>query len=136
MKISCFTNYGPLNSKPVFQAFLNSVKNAGDTVLENTDDGNCDVAVIWSVLWQGKMAKYRNIWQTYRNKNKPVVVLEVGGIKRNTTWKIGINGINREADFANQNVDGERWKKFNIKLQPWDQTGDKIIICGQHSYSH
>tara|TARA_Y100001937_G_scaffold122580_1_gene184010 strand:- start:583 stop:1458 length:876 start_codon:yes stop_codon:yes gene_type:complete len=136
MKISCFTNYGPLNSKPVFQAFLNSVKNAGDTVLENTDDGNCDVAVIWSVLWQGKMAKYRNIWQTYRNKNKPVVVLEVGGIKRNTTWKIGINGINREADFANQNVDGERWKKFNIKLQPWDQTGDKIIICGQHSNSH
>ncbi len=136
MKISCFTNYGPLNSKPVFQAFLNSVKNVGDTVLENTDDGNCDVAVIWSVLWQGKMAKYRNIWQTYRDKNKPVVVLEVGGIKRNETWKIGINGINREADFANQNVDGERWKKFNIELQPWKQTGDKIIICGQHSNSH
>ena len=136
MKISCFTNYGPLNSKPVFQAFLNSVKNAGDTVLENTDDGNCDVAVIWSVLWQGRMVKYRNIWQTYRNKNKPVVVLEVGGIKRNETWKIGINGINREADFANQNVDGERWKKFNIELQPWKQTGDKIIICGQHSNSH
>ena len=136
MKISCFTNYGPLNSKPVFQAFLNSVKNVGDTVLENTDDGNCDVAVIWSVLWQGKMAKYRNIWQTYRNKNKPVVVLEVGGIKRNETWKIGINGINREADFANQNVDGERWKKFNIELQPWKQTGDKIVICGQHSNSH
>ena len=136
MKISCFTNYGPLNSKPVFQAFLNSVKNVGDTVLENTDDGNCDVAVIWSVLWQGKMAKYRNIWQTYRNNNKPVVVLEVGGIKRNETWKIGINGINREADFANQNVDGERWKKFNIELQPWKQTGDKIIICGQHSNSH
>ena len=136
MKISCFTNYGPLNSKPVFQAFLNSVKNAGDNVLENTDDGNCDVAVIWSVLWQGRMAKYRNIWQTYRDKNKPVVVLEVGGIKRNETWKIGINGINREADFANQNVDGERWKKFNIELQPWKQTGDKIIICGQHSNSH
>ena len=136
MKISCFTNYGPLNSKPVFQAFLNSVKNAGDTVLENTDDGHCDVAVIWSVLWQGRMAKYRNIWQTYRDKNKPVVVLEVGGIKRNTTWKIGINGINREADFANQNVDGERWKKFNIKLEPWKQTGDKIVICGQHSNSH
>ena len=136
MKISCFTNYGPLNSKPVFQAFLDSVKNAGDTVLENTDDGNCDIAVIWSVLWQGRMAKYRNIWQTYRDKNKPVVVLEVGGIKRNETWKIGINGINREADFANQNVDGERWKKFNIKLEPWKQTGDKIVICGQHSNSH
>ena len=38
--------------------------------------------------------------------------------KRNETWKIGINGINREADFVNKNVDGQRWKKFNI-----DQTG-------------
>ena len=136
MKISCFTDYGPLNSKPVFDAFLTSMRHAGDTVFVNKDDGQCDIAVIWSVLWQGRMSKYRNIWQAYRSKNKPVVVVEVGGIKRNETWKIGINGINREADFANQNVDGERWKKFNIKLEPWKQTGDKIVICGQHSNSH
>ena len=83
MKISCFTNYGPLNSKPVFDALLKSMQQAGDTVLVNRDDGDCDVAVIWSVLWQGRMAKYRQIWDTYRNKNKPVVVVEVGGIKRN-----------------------------------------------------
>jgi hypothetical protein len=136
MKISCFTNYGPLNSKPVFDALLKSMQQAGDTVLVNRDDGDCDVAVIWSVLWQGRMAKYRQIWDTYRNKNKPVVVVEVGGIKRNETWKIGINGINREADFANDIVDGERWKKFNIDLKPWRQTGEDIIICGQHTSSH
>ena len=88
MKISCFTNYGPLNSKKVFDAFIKSMRAAGDTVLVNQDDGQCDVAVIWSVLWQGRMAKYRNIWDTYRNKNKPVVVVEGGGIKRNETWKI------------------------------------------------
>ena len=108
MKISCFTDYGPLNSKPVFEAFIKSMRQAGDTVFVNKDDGQCDVAVIWSVLWQGRMAKYRNIWDTYRNKNKPVVVIEVGGIKRNETWKVGINGINREADFNNDNADGER----------------------------
>tara|TARA_Y100000748_G_scaffold302861_1_gene306273 strand:+ start:2850 stop:3725 length:876 start_codon:yes stop_codon:yes gene_type:complete len=136
MKISCFTNHGPLNSKPVFDAFLTSMQNAGDTVLVNRDDGECDVAVIWSVLWQGRMAKYRNIWETYRNKNKPVVVVEVGGIKRNETWKIGINGINREADFDNDVVDADRWKKFNIDLRPWKQTGDNIIVCGQHTNSH
>ena len=33
-------------------------------------------------------------------KNKPVIVLEVGGLKRNLTFKIGINGVNRDADFA------------------------------------
>ena len=136
MKISCFTNHGPLNSKPVFDAFLTSMQKAGDTVLVNRDDGECDVAVIWSVLWQGRMAKYRNIWETYRNKNKPVVVVEVGGIKRNETWKIGINGINREADFDNDVVDAERWKKFNIDLKPWKQTGENIIVCGQHTHSH
>ena len=64
------------------------------------------------------MGKYKNIWNAYRDKNKPVIVVEVGGIKRNETWKIGINGINREADFANDNVDGERWKKFKMPLQP------------------
>jgi|TARA_B100000035_G_scaffold313951_1_gene328881 hypothetical protein len=136
MKISCFTDYGPLNSKPVFDAFLKSIQQAGDSVLINRDDGSCDVAVIWSVLWLGRMAKYRSIWEKYRRQNKPVVVVEVGGIKRNETWKIGINGINREADFANEVVDGERWKKFKINLQPWRQTGEDIIICGQHTNSH
>ena len=112
------------------------MRQAGDTVFVNKDDGQCDVAVIWSVLWQGRMAKYRSIWETYRNKNKPVIVVEVGGIKRNETWKIGINGVNREADFANDMVDGERWKKFNVELEPWKQTGNNIIICGQHTNSH
>ena len=53
-----------MNSKPVFDALLKSMQQAGDTVLVNRDDGDCDVAVIWSVLWQGRMAKYRQIWDT------------------------------------------------------------------------
>ena len=135
MKISCFQRHGPINSKPIFGAFIKSMQDAGDTVLVDNDD-NCDIAVIWSVLWQGRMANYRPIWNAYRTKNKPVVVLEVGGIKRNETFKVGINGVNREADFVNQNVDGERWKKFNIELKPWTQAGEEIIICGQHGNSH
>jgi len=135
MKISCFQRHGPINSKPIFGAFIKSMQDAGDTVLVDNDD-NCDIAVIWSVLWQGRMANYRPIWNAYRTKNKPVVVLEVGGIKRNETFKVGINGVNREADFANENVSEERWKKFNIELKPWTHTGEEIIICGQHRNSH
>ena len=135
MKISVNTKFGSINSKPVFEAFIKSLQNAGETVLINNDD-NCDVAVIWSILWQGRMQGNRRIWDTYQSKKKPVIVLEVGGIKRNVTWKIGINGVNREADFANQEYDSERWKKFNIALAPWKQTGSNIIICGQHHHSH
>ena len=69
------------------------------------------------MLWQGRMSQYRSIYEKYKAQNKPVIVIEVGGIKRNETWKIGINGINREADFANQNFDNNRWRKFNIELR-------------------
>ena len=77
MKISCFTRYGPLNSKPIFGSLIKSMQDAGDTVLIDKDD-NCDVAMIWSVLWQGRMAHYRPIWENYQAKNKPVIVVEVG----------------------------------------------------------
>ena len=135
MKIEIWPKHGPLNSKDIFQKFINSLKNSGEEVFVNQKT-NGDVAVIWSVLWSGRMSAYRSIWNEYQRKGKPVVVIEVGGIKRNETFKIGINGINREADFANSNFDDQRWKKFNIQMKPWKQTGDNIIICGQHGNSH
>tara|TARA_R110001592_G_scaffold18884_1_gene78123 strand:+ start:1182 stop:2054 length:873 start_codon:yes stop_codon:yes gene_type:complete len=136
MKIEIWPEHGPLNSKDVFDKFIKSLRASGEQVYVNKQVTDGDVAVIWSVLWQGRMRKYKDIWERYRKKNKPVIVMEVGGIKRNETWKIGINGVNREADFANEFVDGERWKKFNIELKPWNQTGENIIVCGQHSNSH
>ena len=135
MKVSVYTKFGPNNSKKIFDAFIESLKNTGEEIQLN-EDKNSDVAVIWSVLWQGRMLGYQKIWNDCTSQNKPVIVLEVGGIKRNETFKVGINGVNREADFANQLVDSERWKKFNIELKPWKSTGDTIIICGQHHKSH
>ena len=135
MRINVFKKYGPLNSAPVFDAFIKSLQDAGEKVFIDSNK-NCDVAVIWSVLWMGRMSNYKAIYESYKAQNKPVIVLEVGGIKRNETWKIGINGVNREADFANQEVDSTRWDKFKIKLAPWRKTGNEIIICGQHHRSH
>ena len=138
MKISVYTKFGPINSKKVFDAFIESLKNAGEEIHLN-EDNNSDVTVIWSVLWQGRMLGYQKIWDECQLKNKPVVVLEVGGIKRNETFKVGINGVNREADFADQLIhpfDISRWKLFGIELKPWRSTGDTIIICGQHHKSH
>ena len=135
MKISVFPAYGSLNSKPVFDAFISNLKEKKENFQINKYDLDTDVAVIWSVLWQGRMRSNLRIWKEFKALNKPVVVLEVGGIKRNTTWKMAINGINRDADFANQNVSPDRWKKFNIELQPWKHTGKNIIICGQHDSS-
>ncbi len=136
MKIEIWPDNGPLNSKDIFKKFIHSLRQSGEQVWENKQAPDADVAVIWSVLWQGRMRHNKNVWDRYRNANKPVIVIEVGGIKRNETWKIGINGVNREADFNNEAVGGERWNKFNVDLKPWMQTGDDIIVCGQHTNSH
>jgi hypothetical protein len=135
MKIALFPEFGSLNSQPVFAALIKHLQSKGEKIMINSYDNTCDVAVIWSVLWQGRMAGNKKVWDDFRSQGKPVVVLEVGGLLRNTTWKMGINGINRDADFANQTYDDKRWPLFKLELKPWKQTGDNIIICGQHDNS-
>ncbi len=134
MKLAVHTNFGPLNSKDIFKKFISSLIASGEDVRVN-EDTNADVAVIWSVLWRGRMEGYKKIWDKYRNSGRPVIVLEVGGLKRNHSFKIGINGINRDADFANQEFDDKRWPLFGHTLKPWNPTGDIIVICGQHDAS-
>jgi hypothetical protein len=134
MKIEVWTDHGPLNSKPIFKAFIKSLEAAGETIVLNKSC-NADVAVIWSVLWLGRMQQYQRVWNEFRSKGKPVVVLEVGGLRRNKSFKVGINGINRDADFANQEFDNKRWPLFEHELRPWNPTGDIIVICGQHDSS-
>ena len=135
MKIALFPNNGSINSKPVFEALIEHLQSRGENISIN-EDKDCDVAVIWSVLWSGRMVANRKIWDSFQQRKKPVVVLEVGGLKRNITFKMGINGINREADFANDSFDSHRWPKFNLEMKPWRQHGKTIIICGQHDSSH
>ncbi len=134
MKIEVWTQHGPLNSEPIFKAFIKSLQDAGDQVILNKSS-DADVAVIWSVLWLGRMRNYKQIWQRYRQANKPVIVLEVGGLRRNKSFKIAINGVNRKADFANQDIDDKRWHLFKHTFVPWKQRGQTIIVLGQHHAS-
>jgi len=135
MRIALYPEYSSLNGKPVFSALIEHLKSKGEQVFIN-EDRNCDVAVIWSVLWQGRMEGNKKIWEQFRGTGRPVVVLEVGGLRRNSSFKMGINGINREADFANDTFDDKRWPLFNHQLMPWKQSGNVIVICGQHHNSH
>ena len=134
MKIEAWPMHGPLNSKVIFQKFIQSMKDTGDDVHIDKET-NSDVAVIWSVLWRGRMQGCKKVWDRYRSAGKPVIVIEVGGLRRNLSFKIGINGINRDADFANQEFDDKRWPLFKHELRPWNPTGDLIVICGQHDSS-
>lgn len=134
MKFSLYTNYGALNSKPVFEAFAQGCGEQGHEVVYNTYDA--DVAVIWSVLWHGRMSANQQVWKKFRSENKPVIVLEVGALHRNVMWKVGINGINADANFGQNGNDSSRADALGLKLQPWtDKQDGHILICTQHDKS-
>ena len=136
MKFKIWEEYGALNSRPVFSAFKESVKSAGHVILDSVrtvDDA--DIHVIWSVLFHGRMSRNKDIWESCIRKNKPIIVLEIGGIQRGETWKVGLNGINRDAYFAPKNNTNERSQQLGLKLRSWRDKGDHILICGQHDKS-
>ncbi len=131
MKFSIFNKFGALNSPPVFEAFASGLQRHGHSVVEH--DLEADVAVIWSVLWNGRMRPAQEIFNKFRAQNKPVIVLEVGCLDRDHTWKIGVNGVNRgHFEWAN-NIHRPFPKKIN--LEPNKTSGETITICTQNPMS-
>ena len=74
MKVSVYTKFGANNSKKIFDAFITSLKNAGDEVQIN-EDNNSDVVVIWSVLWQVQLTEPPS--SIGINANPPPATLEL-----------------------------------------------------------
>ena len=96
MNVEIWPAHGPLNSKDVFAKFIKSLRSSGEQVYESVAVPNGDVAVIWSVLWQGRIRNYKDIWDRYRRLRRPVKEREGSGIRRNETGKIGITRVDRE----------------------------------------
>ena len=134
MKFSLWTNNGALNSRPVFDAFAHSCVQLGHDVVYN--DPSADIDVIWSVLWYGRMAPNKDIWDKAKAAGKNIIVLEVGGLNRGITWKVGLNGINRDAYFGGLHNNSSRADALGLFLKPWkDNKNGPIIIACQHSMS-
>ena len=81
------------------------------------------------------MLANKNVWDHFKKQNKKVIVLEVGALFRGTTWKVGIDGINRDAVFPDGNNNSDRAEQLGLKLKPWNTDGSKIVICTQHDKS-
>ena len=84
--------------------------------------------------WQNGR-KQRYMGKKPKDKINPTVVLEVGGIQRGTTWKVGINGINRDGSFGPSNNNRSRVQQLGLNVKPWRSDGKYILICGQHDKS-
>ena len=135
MRFSLFTKYGALNSQSIFGAFAEGCKKLGHEIVYDSHHSG-DVAVIWSVLWSGRMAPNRLIWESFRSKGKNIIVLEVGSLYRQRTWRVGVNGINREAYFGEKGNPSDRAKHLKLGLAPFKINEDgHILICTQSPLS-
>jgi hypothetical protein len=132
MRFGLFNKFGALNSQPVFAAFQTGLDQLGFE--HSSHDMSADVAVIWSVLWSGRMRHNQAVWQHFRRLGRPVVVLEVGMLQRGHTWKMGVNGTGSDA-FYGHGLDLQRPGKLNLQLKPWQQSGDDIVIALQRNDS-
>ena len=132
MRFGLFNKFGALNSQPVFAAFQQGLDQLG--YKHKSHDMSADVAVIWSVLWSGRMRQNQAVWTEFRKTGRPVVVLEVGMLNRGQTWKMGINGTGSGA-FYGHGLDLQRPEKLNLQLKPWRNTGEDIVIALQRDDS-
>jgi hypothetical protein len=134
MRVAYFPNQCALNSIPVMQAILDSLRRAGHTVEQNSMDA--DAVIIWSVLWSGRMAENKRVYEYYRAHNKPVIIADVGALYRGETWKIAVNHINRLGYYGHtENLDMDRPRKLGISLAVNLSRNPAILIAAQHRFS-
>lgn len=116
------------------QAFLLSCQRQGLTCLENSLDA--DAVVIWSVLWSGKMAPNRQVYQHYQNRGRPIIVMDVGALDRGKTWKIAVGNVNAEGYYGHtSDLDWDRPRKLGLSLQTNKAKNPSILIAAQHKSS-
>lgn len=133
MKLAYFPNSCALNAGPVLDAFLDSARHHYDIVEDSMD---ADTAVIWSVLWQGRMRANQAVYQHYRKNNRPVIVLEIGSLYRGQTWKVAVNNVNADGYFGHSDrLDWDRPRHLGISLAHSLAPKPHVILALQHRRS-
>ena len=122
------------NSGPVMAALLESLQHAGIRTEENSMTS--DAVIIWSVLWSGRMIKNREIYQHYRSLGRPVIVIDIGSLRRGVTWKVAINNITAQGYYGHtQTLDWDRPTRLAVSLGTAERSGSHVIIAAQNSAS-
>jgi hypothetical protein len=134
MRVAYFPNQCAQNSRSVVEAMLTSLRQAGHVIEENSY--SADTAIIWSVLWSGRMAANQEVWARYRDANKPVIVTDVGALYRGQTWKIALNSITAAGYYGHtENLDWDRPRELGISLAINVSRNPRIVIAAQHARS-
>jgi hypothetical protein len=131
MRVASFVHYCAGNGRSIYQDFINTIPNV--QLVDRVED--CDVLVIWSVLWRGAMANFKPLYNKAKELGKPIIIFEVGMLQRNITWKISVDATTLEGLYWPK----ELWQSDRVhRMLSHINTvtpGDTICICGQNAHS-
>jgi hypothetical protein len=75
------------------------------------------------------------VYRAHRADGADMLVLETGYIQRgdgpDDYYAAGLNGLNGRADFKNKNSPPDRFLQLGVKVKPWRDSGEHIVVCGQ-----
>ena len=132
--LTWFENQCALNSPDVMRAFLAGAQRVGYDIVPSSM--TADVAVIWSVLWFGRMRENQKVYEHYRKQGKPVIVIDIGALNRGVTWKVAVNHVTAAGYYGHQeNLDPDRPRHFGLHLKAPASARPEILICSQHAHS-
>jgi len=132
--IAYYPSQVALNGSPVINSVLDTLQSAGVCTQKNSMTS--DAAVIWSVLWNGRMQANQQVYQHYRAQNKPVIVIETGALYRGNTWKISVNHVNATGYYGHlDNLDPDRPRRLGISLATNFSNNPAVLVTGQHNRS-
>ena len=132
--IAYFPSQCAQNSRPIMSAVLDCFQARGIQTQENSM--TADAAVIWSVLWAGRMAPNQAVYEHYRSQGKPVIIIEIGALYRGNTWKVSVNNITSQGYYGHlDNLDWDRPTKLKISLATQLGSKPNIVIAAQHDRS-
>lgn len=132
--LAFFPSQCALNSGPVIDALLRSARTAGIQLLDNSWDA--DAVVVWSVLWHGRMRQNQQVYEHYRNEGKPVIIAEVGTLRRNHTWKIAINNVTGDGYYGHQqDLDRDRPRQLGLTAVKYKRRAQHVLVACQNSHS-
>ena len=132
--LAYFPNQVARNGQAALTAFLEGMRKHGYTPVENSMDA--DVAVIWSVLWDGRMAKNEPVYRHYCKQFKSVIILEVGALNRGRLWKVCVDHTTADGYYGHtENLNWDRPRQLGLELKTPVHPKDHIVIAAQHTRS-
>lgn len=132
--LAVFQSQCALNSREPLEALTHGLRRHGVRVL--LDSMDADAVLLWSVLWAGRMVNNQRVYDGYRALNRPVMIMDVGSLLRNVTWKVAVDHINAQGYYGHhENLDPARPARLGLKLRDPQPNNGKILLACQHSRS-